>query len=102
MSNEVPIAPDGIATFFRNDTTHLYATNFNVSYMSEHETGPFMLTTLNDGFPLFDNNPKVNLAGIAWSAQTFNVSHGYVGYVPLGADGFASSDREFIFFTCLF
>lgn len=98
LSNEAPIAPDAIATFFRNDTTHLYATSFNVSYMSEHETGPFILTTLNDGFPLFDNDPTVNFAGISWSAETFNVTEdGRVGYVPLGADGFASNDCKSFF-----
>lgn len=101
LSTAAPTAPDAIATFFRNDTTHLYATNFNISYMSEHETPPFILLTLAEGFPLFDNNPDVNIgpSSGSWTAEHFNVTEdGYVGFVP-GGDGIAGGDCECVIFS---
>jgi len=36
-----PIAADTTARFYRNDTTHLYATGFNTSYMGRTQKPPY-------------------------------------------------------------
>jgi len=96
LASNAPTYPDAIPTFFLNDTTHLYATNMNVSYMEEFETGPFMLVTIEEGFLLFDNDPERNIFD-AWSGTGWNFTtvgnETYVGYVPQGV-GFASNNSS--------
>jgi len=68
----------------------------NVSYIDEFETGPFMLVTIEEGFPIFDNNPSVHLfetwSGTGWNF-TSSGNESFVGYVPQGV-GFAGNDSS--------
>lgn len=57
LSKTAPTAPDTLARFYRNDTTHLYATGFNTSYLSTKQTPPYQLLTLSSGFNIFSADP---------------------------------------------
>ncbi|KAG9243746.1 hypothetical protein BJ878DRAFT_509297 [Calycina marina] len=83
------IAEDGdtLARFYRNDSTHLYATGFNTDYMGQHQTPPYQMITFDFGFNIFAMDPVGAERTYTYIDESYSVNSVTEGLNFMSVDG---------------